>query len=345
MKAFETQMEAARCSRNSSGNGVWGAFARTALLAASLATSLATGPVQAAEPDAVCSTAKEKAAAALFSDQVTCHAKALKAGEAADPECLAKAQGKFTSAFQSAEAKGGCATTNDAATIAAFIADRTAALIAALPTSTPPSGCRLEPDCERCQDCAVGDFSTTSLPHPGSDAVCRDSYDTCNSDPECLAYRGCTQNCASQNFTESCLHLCESSHPAGAALLHAQFECIVATCDPLCNHCGNAVCDPGEDQINCAIDCGCPTQVCGDGVCNAFCEGQAGCPADCPDTWSCSPEYFGDGVCDCGCGIVDSDCADATVASCVWCTEPGSCGSPGGCPGNIDPNNNAQCIP
>ncbi|MBV1859820.1 MAG: hypothetical protein KUG77_15520, partial [Nannocystaceae bacterium] len=45
-----------------------------------------------------------------------------------------------------------------------------------------------------------------------------------------------------------------------------------------------------------------------------------------PPTWTCDPVAFGDGaVCDCGCGVVDPDCADATAASCDACNGAGSC--------------------
>ncbi|MFZ9888614.1 MAG: hypothetical protein ACO3JL_14035, partial [Myxococcota bacterium] len=41
-------------------------------------------------------------------------------------------------------------------------------------------------------------------------------------------------------------------------------------------------------------------------------------PADAAQ-WTCNPDYFGSGDgCDCGCGVVDPDCADATEASCLY---------------------------
>jgi cysteine-rich repeat protein len=63
-----------------------------------------------------------------------------------------------------------------------------------------------------------------------------------------------------------------------------------------------------------------------------------------PPAWSCVLSYYdaGDG-CDCGCGVVDPDCADATVASCAFCRPNGSCGN-GACPSNIDPIDNAACL-
>ena len=45
-----------------------------------------------------------------------------------------------------------------------------------------------------------------------------------------------------------------------------------------------------------------------------------------PPGWTCRAEYYGtsDG-CDCGCGVIDPDCADGTVASCDYCALSGSC--------------------
>ncbi len=37
-----------------------------------------------------------------------------------------------------------------------------------------------------------------------------------------------------------------------------------------------------------------------------------------PGNWTCAPGWYGDGECDCGCGALDSDCADASLDSCVY---------------------------
>jgi hypothetical protein len=62
-----------------------------------------------------------------------------------------------------------------------------------------------------------------------------------------------------------------------------------------------------------------------------------------PPGWTCRAEYYGtaDG-CDCGCGVIDPDCADGTVASCDYCALSGSC-SWSWCPGDIDPAQNWLC--
>jgi hypothetical protein len=70
---------------------------------------------------------------------------------------------------------------------------------------------------------------------------------------------------------------------------------------------------------------------------NAVCSG--------PQAWTCTPVYYGDGGCDCGCGIVDIDCADASVGSCEYCDDPASCtaGAVDDC-SLINPTDNSQCL-
>lgn len=69
-------------------------------------------------------------------------------------------------------------------------------------------------------------------------------------------------------------------------------------------------------------------------------------PPTVPAAWMCDATYYADGQCDCGCGAFDDlDCADMTVASCKYCDDTGSCSTGTGCPGTIDPANNAICTP
>lgn len=58
-----------------------------------------------------------------------------------------------------------------------------------------------------------------------------------------------------------------------------------------------------------------------------------------PPRWQCDPASYGDGKCNCGCGVVDIDCADNTISSCESC-DAGSC-SPFGC--EVFPDDNSQC--
>jgi len=73
------------------------------------------------------------------------------------------------------------------------------------------------------------------------------------------------------------------------------------------------------------------------GVC-APAEGEA------PAGWTCDPAFWADGQCDCGCGLIDPDCADPSVDSCEYCDDLGSCSEEEvGCPGLISATNNAVC--
>ena len=67
-------------------------------------------------------------------------------------------------------------------------------------------------------------------------------------------------------------------------------------------------------------------------------------PAVAPAAWACDPTSYGDGSCDCGCGVIDIDCDDATGAACETCDGVGSC-SMDACPGTINPASNAVCTP
>ncbi len=73
-----------------------------------------------------------------------------------------------------------------------------------------------------------------------------------------------------------------------------------------------------------------------------------------PDDWNCSSSYYGaaDG-CDCGCGIFDPDCTNATATVCDYCDLSGSCAefdsdcSIWGCDDlfcDINSTDNAVCI-
>lgn len=87
-------------------------------------------------------------------------------------------------------------------------------------------------------------------------------------------------------------------------------------------------------------------ETCDDGNTTAGDGCDAMCQIEVPAAWTCNTGYYGTGDgCDCGCGVVDPDCADATAGSCEYCSVTGSCNTGSGCPGNIDPANNAVCTP
>lgn len=63
-----------------------------------------------------------------------------------------------------------------------------------------------------------------------------------------------------------------------------------------------------------------------------------------PSEWTCDPTYYGtnDG-CDCGCGVLDPDCASAYSGACDTCADDGGCGTDADYCVGIDPDNNAVC--
>jgi len=79
-----------------------------------------------------CAAAKLKAAGKRAKGALGCEARAAKGDDPVDADCVAGAADKFTQAFASAEAKGGCATTGDAGSVAAGIDARLLSVVAQL---------------------------------------------------------------------------------------------------------------------------------------------------------------------------------------------------------------------
>ncbi|OGR11689.1 MAG: hypothetical protein A2341_02405 [Deltaproteobacteria bacterium RIFOXYB12_FULL_58_9] len=131
------------------------------------------------------------------------------------------------------------------------------------------------------------------------------------------------------------------------------------------NPTNNAVCaqDTGEwlcplsyygSDDGCDCGCGIVDPDCNDATAAScvYCDWEGSCGMDdCSNiaaddssvcAWTCDPDFYGtDDGCDCGCGIVDPDCTDATSTSCDWCNWIGSCGT-SDC-STIDDSNNSIC--
>jgi hypothetical protein len=60
----------------------------------------------------------------------------------------------------------------------------------------------------------------------------------------------------------------------------------------------------------------------------------------CPAAWTCLSTHYFDGTCDCGCGIVDGDCADPSPDSCMACDE----GCADATCSNLNPQDNSKCL-
>ena len=122
------------------------------------------------------------------------------------------------------------------------------------------------------------------------------------------------------------------------------------TCGPLAYGDGKCDCGCGAADVDCSTSDLARCDVCNHtGSCNlAACPGRID-PADTtsclapPAGWTCSPWTYADGEkCECGCGIPDPDCKDATAASCDNCLAEGSCAK-GLCPSSIVPGDNTRC--
>jgi len=192
-----------------------------------------------------------------------------------------------------------------------------------------------------------------------------------------LGFTGGTLSCTSCTFDTSACTGAWTCNPAYYGTSDG-CDCGCGILDPDCVDATVASCDWCDDVGGCSTTCGdinptnnatCIASVCGDGAitgaedCDGanlggetclslgFTGGSLSCTNCAFDTsactgtgWTCNPAYYGtnDG-CDCGCGILDPDCADATVASCVWCGDAGACSSDFTC-SDINPANNATCI-
>ena len=66
--------------------------------------------------------------------------------------------------------------------------------------------------------------------------------------------------------------------------------------------------------------------------------------AQCTTAWTCDPAFYGSGDgCDCGCGIVDPDCADNLSSACKYCDACGDLAIPCAGSASVNPNANALC--
>ncbi len=111
----------------------------------------------------------------------------------------------------------------------------------------------------------------------------------------------------------------------------------------------------------CDCGCGAPDPDCSSNdleaceVCNSngSCNNQA-CPGKIdpkdplkclapPSGWTCPASAYADGsACNCGCGVLDPDCDDQTLASCQICNVLGAC-SKSSCPSSIAADDNTHC--
>jgi hypothetical protein len=121
------------------------------------------------------------------------------------------------------------------------------------------------------------------------------------------------------------------------------------TCDA--THWGDYVCDCGCGVLDPACNAAEVVDVCT----NYPVEGCSGgnrdhidfnhnelCSINAPSGWTCSRGYYDDGICDCGCGVVDYDCASNKATACAKCNDDGAC-STTVCPSTVLASDNAHC--
>jgi hypothetical protein len=160
--------------------------------------------------------------------------------------------------------------------------------------------------------------------------------------PTCIPQAEVYMACADGEPGDSYVCYTEGYPIAGACEpeFQAVIDCLTAPCE---DGDGDGFCVENDcDDADPSVFPGAP-DICNDGV-DSNCDGDD-VTACAPVGWNCPTDYYGtaDG-CDCGCGVVDPDCAGPTVSACEYCNDPGSCSSQD-CGGNteIDPNNNAIC--
>jgi len=132
-----------------------------------------------------CAGSKIKAAGKKASGILGCHSKAATKNTPIDAACTGKVEGKFTSAFGKAEAKGGCNTTGDAAAIEAkvdaFVVD------VANELTPPPTTTTTLPSTPVCGD---GVVSGTEQCDPPCGSGCSGGS-ICNSTCQCEVAAAC----------------------------------------------------------------------------------------------------------------------------------------------------------
>jgi hypothetical protein len=117
-------------------------FAREVTVAAVVVVVSSLPVVAATTPARRCASAKLKTAGSVAASLLGCHARAVKRGAAVDDACLAKARAKLASAFTRADAKGGCASTNDAGAVTTALDGFVGDVVTALPDGGTSDGRR-----------------------------------------------------------------------------------------------------------------------------------------------------------------------------------------------------------
>jgi len=108
-------------------------------------------------------------------------------------------------------------------------------------------------------------------------------------------------------------------------------------------HCGCGAVDPdcgSDDPAQCDV-CN-ANGSCSLGICPGAIDETDNTICDLPEGWTCPAVTYGNRLCDCGCGVLDRDCASRSSDVCDVCGN--GCAPPyESCPGPIDADDNTIC--
>jgi len=169
-----------------------------------VADVVAAIPRGADDGSRTCAASKLKAAGKRSRSRLQCFAKAEKRSESVDLTCLAKAGEKFSSAFDKAEARGGCVSTGDASLIAGFVDGGVSAIVAEI---QPICGDDIATGAEQCDgsdDAACPGDCVSSCVCPGTcgDGVA-ETGEECD-DGNNTSGDGCSDDCMLENLSALC---------------------------------------------------------------------------------------------------------------------------------------------
>jgi hypothetical protein len=244
---------------------------RVAAVIVALVTVI-TSAAGAATPADLCEAGKLRGAAHGAYKALKCHSKAARAGIAADPTCLAKADGVIVRDFGAAEAKGGCPTTGDVSVYQAEVTDQVDDLVALLRPALTASRCtsgKLK--------AVAKEFFKLARAHVKFQL----GGDLGRFERESMQAHGqVVQGFVKVEARGDCLTMGDG--PAADAAVTADVERLRGMTHPVCGddvRAGGEECD-GSDAAACTLDCGAPSDPL---ACQCCAPAISGCavPSDC----------------------------------------------------------------
>jgi hypothetical protein len=224
------------------------------LAALSFYIQTAGSAVAAMTPAQKCASSKMKSSAKCWKAEAKCWTKAISNGEAVDTECLSNATGKLAADFGKIDAKGGCSTTGNAATITGKIGVSIDDVSSDLAGGGECGGSKMK---------AAGKAW-------GAKAKChaKGLAATTNADPDCLAKAQAKYDSAFSSLDDGGDCVVTGDAPAIAAKIDDNVDDVLG--DIGCgngNLEGDESCDDEGESAGCDADC--TVADCGDGTSNA----------------------------------------------------------------------------